>query len=98
MGLGTVDQAIPLPETVFSYCGRRKAPGSHLAEIKSDDGSRLAILDVILRSPHNTSLPSTGRVVCWGGLGHPLADHHEHPRKTGRGEAIPSDQPPSLFR
>jgi putative transposase len=49
---GEWSQAIPLPETVFGYLwqgARQEAPT--LREIRSDDGRRVAVLDVILEVP-----------------------------------------------
>jgi len=65
---GGWSQEIPLPETVFQYLDQgatTQAPT--LREIRSDDGSRVAVLDVILEVPavHVAPLEQESRVLGW---------------------------------
>ena len=65
---GQWSQAIPLPETVCGYLwqgGKPQAPT--LREIRSDDGSRVAVLDVILEVParYVSPLEQESRVLGW---------------------------------
>jgi putative transposase len=65
---GQWSQAIPLPETVCGYLwqgGKPQAPT--LREIRSDDGSRVAVLDVILEVParYVAPLEQESRVLGW---------------------------------
>jgi len=65
---GQWSQAIPLPETVCGYLwqgGKPQAPT--LREIRSDDGSRVAVLDAILEVParYVAPLEQESRVLGW---------------------------------
>jgi putative transposase len=65
---GQWSQALPLPGSVFGYLwlgGKPLAPT--LREIRSDDGSRVAVLDVILEVPARTVSPLAHekRVLGW---------------------------------
>jgi putative transposase len=65
---GEWSQEIPLPETVFQYLDQgatTQAPT--LREIRSDDGSRVAVLDVILEVPavYVAPLEQERRVLGW---------------------------------
>jgi putative transposase len=65
---GQWSPALPLPETVFGYLWQRAKPQAPtLREIRSDDGSRVAVLDVILEVPaHSVSpLEQESRVLGW---------------------------------
>ena len=65
---GQWSQALPLPETVFGYLWQGAKPQAPtLREIRSDDGSRVAVLDVILEVPaHSVSpLEQESRVLGW---------------------------------
>ncbi len=65
---GEWSEAIPLPETVLHFLdqgAQRQAPT--LREIRSDDGSRLAVLDLILEVPakYVSPLEQETRVLGW---------------------------------
>ena len=65
---GQWSHAIPLPETVFGYLWQGAKPQAPtLREIKGDDGSRLAMLDVILEVPaqYVSPLERESRVLGW---------------------------------
>ncbi len=65
---GQWSQAIPLPETVFGYLWQGATPQAPtLREIRSDDGSRVAVLDVILEAPARSVAPleQESRVLGW---------------------------------
>src|SRR5260370_9126861 len=49
---GVWSEAIPLPEAVFTYLWQGAVPQAPtLREIRSDDGSRVAVLDLMLEVP-----------------------------------------------
>src|SRR5258708_38328244 len=65
---GQWSQAIPLPETVFEYLWQGAKPQAPtLQEIRSDDGSSVAVLDVILEVParYVAPLEQESRVLGW---------------------------------
>ena len=65
---GQWSQAIPLPETVCGYLWQGAKPQAPtLREIRSDNGSRVAVLDVILEVParYVSPLEQESRVLGW---------------------------------
>jgi putative transposase len=65
---GEWSQEIPLPETVFQYLDRgASTQAPTLREIRSADGSRVAVLDVILQVPAVSVAPleQQSRVLGW---------------------------------
>jgi len=65
---GQWSQAIPLPETVCGYLWQgAKSQAPTLREIRSDNGSRVAVLDVILEVParYVSPLEQESRVLGW---------------------------------
>src|SRR5260221_576047 len=65
---GQWSHAIPLPETVFEYLWQGAKPQAPtLREIRSDDGSSVAVLDVILEVParYVAPLEQESRVLGW---------------------------------
>jgi len=65
---GEWSKAIRLPEAVFQYLDQGAAPlAPTLREIRSDDGSRVAVLDLILQVPakYVSALEQEKRVLGW---------------------------------
>jgi len=65
---GEFSQAIELPETVVQYLDQGASPQAPtLREIRGDDGSRLAVLDLILEVPAHyvSDLDQETRVLGW---------------------------------
>jgi putative transposase len=65
---GEWSKAILLPEVVFQYLDQGAAPlAPTLREIRSDDGSRVAVLDLILQVPakYVSALEQEHRVLGW---------------------------------
>jgi putative transposase len=65
---GEWSEPIPLPETVFHFLDSGAQPQAPtLREISSDDGSRLAVLDLILQVPakYVSALEQENRVLGW---------------------------------
>ena len=65
---GEWSKAIRLPEVVFQYLDQGAAPlAPTLREIRSDDGSRVAVLDLILQVPakYVSALEQEQRVLGW---------------------------------
>jgi putative transposase len=65
---GEWSKAILLPEAVFQYLDQGAAPlAPTLREIRSDDGSRVAVLDLILQVPakYVSALEQENRVLGW---------------------------------
>jgi putative transposase len=65
---GAWNEAMPLPETVYAYLDQGAVPQAPtLREIRSDDGSRTAVLDLILEVPARlvSPLEQERRVLGW---------------------------------